>query len=33
MNLSKFILKEDWYIESKLLNKITKELAFEKGHI
>ena len=33
MNLTKFILKEDWYIESKLLNKITKELAFEKGHI
>lgn len=33
MNLSKFILKEDWYIESKLFNQITKELAFEKGHI
>jgi hypothetical protein len=33
MNFSKFILKEDWYIESKLLNQVTKELVFEKGHI
>lgn len=33
MNFPKFFLKEDWYIESKLLNQVTKELVFEKGHI
>lgn len=33
MNFSKFLLKEDWYIESKLLNQVTKELVFEKGHL
>jgi hypothetical protein len=33
MNFPKFILKEDWYIESKLLNQVTKELVFEKGRI
>jgi len=33
MNFSKFKLKEDWYIESKLLNQVTKELVFEKDHI
>ena len=33
MNFPKFRLKEDWYIESKLLNQVTKELVFEKGHI
>jgi hypothetical protein len=33
MNFSKFRLKEDWYIESKLLNQVTKELVFEKDHI
>jgi hypothetical protein len=33
MNFSKFLLKEDWYIETKLLNQVTKELVFEKGHI
>jgi hypothetical protein len=33
MNFPKFILKEDWYIETKLLNQVTKELVFEKGHI
>ena len=33
MSFPKFILKEDWYIESKLLNQVTKDLVFEKGHI
>jgi hypothetical protein len=33
MNFPKFLLKEDWHIESKLLNQVTKELVFEKGHI
>ena len=33
MNFPKFLLKEDWYIETKLLNQVTKELVFEKGHI
>jgi len=33
MNFTKFLLKEDWYIETKLLNQVTKELVFEKGHI
>ena len=33
MNFPKFRLKEDWYIESKLLNQVTKELVFEKGHL
>jgi hypothetical protein len=33
MNFPKFRLKEDWYIESKLLNQVTKELVFEKNHI
>jgi hypothetical protein len=33
MNFSKFTLKEDWYIETKLLNQVTKELVFEKGHL
>ena len=33
MNFPKFILKEDWHIETKLLNQVTKELVFEKGHI
>jgi hypothetical protein len=33
MNFPKFVLKEDWYIETKLLNQVTKELVFEKGHI
>ena len=33
MNFPKFRLKEDWYIESKLLNQVTKELIFEKNHI
>jgi hypothetical protein len=32
MNFPKFSLKEDWYIESKFLNQLTKELVFEKGH-
>ena len=33
MSFPKFILKEDWYIESKLLNQVTKDLVFEKGHM
>jgi hypothetical protein len=33
MDFPKFILKEDWHIETKLLNQITKELVFEKGQI
>ncbi len=33
MNFSKFTLKEDWYIETKLLNQVNKELVFEKGHL
>jgi len=33
MNFPKFLLKEDWYIETKLLNQVTKELVFEKDHI
>ena len=33
MIFPKFTLKEDWYIESKLLNQVTKELVFEKDHI
>jgi hypothetical protein len=33
MNFPKFRLKEDWYIESKLLNQVTKELVLEKNHI
>jgi len=33
MNFPKFLLKEDWHIESKLLNQVTKELVFEKGQI
>jgi hypothetical protein len=33
MNFPKFTLKEDWYIETKLLNQVTKELVFEKGHV
>jgi hypothetical protein len=33
MNFPKFKVKEDWYIETKLLNQVTKELVFEKGHI
>jgi len=33
MNFPKFLLKEDWYIETKLLSQVTKELVFEKGHV
>lgn len=33
MNFPKFILIEDWYIETKLLNQVSKELVFEKGQI
>jgi hypothetical protein len=33
MNFPKFTLKEDWYIETKLLNQVTKELVFEKDYI
>jgi len=33
MNFSKFLLKEDWYIETKLLSQVTKELVFKKGHV
>ena len=33
MNFSKFLLKEDWYIETKLLSQVTKELVFEKNHV
>ena len=33
MNFPKFLLKEDWYIETKLLSQVNKELVFEKGHI
>lgn len=33
MNFPKFKLKEDWYIETKLLNQVTKELIFEKGNL
>jgi hypothetical protein len=33
MNFPKFKLKEDWYIETKLLNQVTKELVFEKGNL
>jgi hypothetical protein len=33
MDFPKFILKEDWHIETKLLNQVTKELVFEKGQI
>ena len=32
MKFPKFVLKEDWYVESKLLNQVTKELLFKKGH-
>jgi hypothetical protein len=33
MNFPKFLLKNDWYVESKILNQVTKELLFEKGRI
>jgi hypothetical protein len=33
MNFPKFLLKEDWYIETKLLSQVNKELVFEKGHV
>ena len=33
MNFPKFLLKEDWYIETKLLNQVSKDLIFEKGQI
>lgn len=33
MNFPKFLLKEDWYIETKLLSQVTKELVFEKNHV
>jgi hypothetical protein len=33
MNFPKFLLKEDWYIETKLLSQVNKELVFEKGYV
>jgi hypothetical protein len=33
MNFPKFLLKEDWYIETKLLSQVNKELVLEKNHI
>jgi hypothetical protein len=33
MNFPKFLLKEDWYIETKLLSQVNKELVLEKGHV
>ena len=33
MNFPKFLLKEDWYIETTWLSNLNKELVFEKGHV